>query len=142
LDSFEPFQASDLRHISVRSYRLDGRAVATPVWYVAEQEQLYFRTVEASLKVARIRLDPRVDVAPCTHDGTLTGAFVAASAQILVAEAPEIARIDALMDAKYGAERAAMTQMMRDQHQALVFISLRLRTERTGSVDAPPVGSL
>ena len=51
------------RHIAVLvTIDADGRSVPTPIWYLYRDGLLYFRTDEASAKVANVRRDPRVAV--------------------------------------------------------------------------------
>jgi uncharacterized protein len=123
MDSFAALRDS-LRHISVRTYRASGEPVDTPVWFEASGPCLYFRTIASSAKVARIQANSRVAVAPCTEDGTPVGDFIDASARILTDDLPLLATIDRAMDAKYGAERAAMTSLMRERGIALLYIEI------------------
>ena len=51
------------RHVAVLvTTDADGRPVPTPIWYKHRDGLLYFRTDEASAKVANVRRDPRVSV--------------------------------------------------------------------------------
>ncbi len=51
------------RHVAVLVTTDDaGRPVPTPIWYMYREGLLYFRTEEASAKVANVRRDPRVSV--------------------------------------------------------------------------------
>ena len=51
------------RHIAVLiTTNSEGRPVPTPIWYLYRDGLLYFRTDEASAKVANVRRDPRVSV--------------------------------------------------------------------------------
>ena len=51
------------RHVAVLvTTDADGRPVPTPIWYMYRDGLLYFRTGEASAKVANVRHDPRVSV--------------------------------------------------------------------------------
>ncbi|GGL00821.1 PPOX class F420-dependent oxidoreductase [Mangrovihabitans endophyticus] len=59
------------RYISLTTYRKDGTPVATPVWHVPHDEELWMVTEAASGKVKRIRNNPRVRLAPCSARGTV-----------------------------------------------------------------------
>jgi len=74
------------RHCTVVSFRRGGEPVATPVWFGATDGRLYFRTLAIGHKVARIRNNPDVLVAPCTPRGRPTGPPMRASARILAHE--------------------------------------------------------
>lgn len=57
------------RYISLTTYRRDGRAVATPVWFVLDGTRSLVWTDAASGKAKRIRANGRVAVAPCDARG-------------------------------------------------------------------------
>jgi PPOX class probable F420-dependent enzyme len=68
----------------VVTYKRSGEPVPTPVWFgVDGQGKLYFRTFAPSVKVKRIRNQPRVRVAPCTMRGKPKGAAAEGTARIL-----------------------------------------------------------
>ena len=71
------------KYISLTTFRKNGTAVATPVWFGEQDDQLYVMTRSDSGKYKRIRNNPQVQVAPCTVRGKITGPEFAASAQIL-----------------------------------------------------------
>jgi PPOX class probable F420-dependent enzyme len=59
------------RYVSLTTYRKDGTPVATPVWHVVDQGQLYVWTEADSWKVKRLRRDPRVKVVVCDVRGRI-----------------------------------------------------------------------
>jgi PPOX class probable F420-dependent enzyme len=65
------------------TFRRDGRAVATPVWFAESGGKLYVMTRSDSGKYKRLRRNPRVEVAPCTIRGRETGPRRAATARVL-----------------------------------------------------------
>jgi uncharacterized protein len=71
------------KYISMTTYRRDGTAVATPVWFVQEGGRLLVRTGTASGKVKRIHRNPAVRVAACTAGGRLRGQQVSGVARLL-----------------------------------------------------------
>jgi PPOX class probable F420-dependent enzyme len=78
-----PAPAFHGRYLSITSYRRDGTAVATPVWFVQRDGALLVETDAASGKVKRIRRHPEVRVAVCTASGRLRGQSYPATAEIL-----------------------------------------------------------
>jgi PPOX class probable F420-dependent enzyme len=89
------------KYLSIESYRKDGTAVRTPVWFVQEGETLYVWTQADSGKAKRIRREGRIRIAPCKADGTLLGEWIEARAQ--ADASPEaLAHVQALMRRKYG----------------------------------------
>src|SRR5215510_14172539 len=93
-------QFASQKYLNLESYRKDGQAVHTPLWFVENNGALYFYTVASSYKVKRIHNNPRVRVAPCDMRGNLKGGWVAATARRL-GEA-ESRRATELLNRKYG----------------------------------------
>jgi PPOX class probable F420-dependent enzyme len=92
------------KHSLLVTFGRDGRAVPTPVWAAPAGGRLYVRTVRRSGKLARLRRDPRVLIAPCTARGRPLGPPFEGHARVLgAAEEPLAER--ALRHA-YGAGRA------------------------------------
>ena len=90
------------RYLSVTSFRRDGTGVATPVWFVPDDQdrrRLLVETDAGSHKLRRIRRTPLVTIAPCTATGRLRGTPVPAWAELL--PDGELARVDRLMARKY-----------------------------------------
>ena len=90
------------RYLSITSYKRDGTAVATPVWFVQEDGRLLVETDAAAGKVKRIHHNPAVRVAVCTASGRLRGEQVSAVAQML--PATETGRVERLLTRKYRAD--------------------------------------
>ena len=79
-----PFeQLEGAKYISLTTYRKDGRGVATPVWFSEAAGRLYVMTRGDSPKIKRLGRNPRVEVAPCTIRGRVTGGATAATARVL-----------------------------------------------------------
>jgi uncharacterized protein len=87
------------RYLSITSYRRDGTAVATPVWFVQRDGTLLVETDAASGKVKRIRRHPEVQVAICTASGRLRGQARPAAAKVLPDS--EVGAIERLISQKY-----------------------------------------
>jgi PPOX class probable F420-dependent enzyme len=71
------------KYLSLASFRKNGEAVRTPLWFAEQQGKLYVMTRDDSWKYKRIRNNPRVLVAPCTARGSITGPEVEGSVRIL-----------------------------------------------------------
>ncbi len=88
-------------YLVIESYRKNGTAVRTPVWFVEEGGVLYVWTLADSGKAKRIRRNGRIRIAPCTASGTPLGEWVEAQAE--ADASPEaLAHVQALMRRKYG----------------------------------------
>ena len=88
------------RYLSLTSFKRDGSAVATPVWFVCDGRRLFALTDLHSAKVRRIRHNPHVLVAPCGPSGKLRGEPVPARAEVLTATA-DLERVQKLLMARY-----------------------------------------
>jgi uncharacterized protein len=80
------------KYISLTTFRKNGAAVATPVWFGEESGKLYVMTRSDMGKTKRIRNNSQVRVAPCTIRGKVTGPDFAALARILPLEGHAHAR--------------------------------------------------
>ncbi|HLY50187.1 MAG TPA: PPOX class F420-dependent oxidoreductase [Solirubrobacteraceae bacterium] len=88
------------RYLSVTSFKRDGTAVATPVWFVSDGERLFAFTDLRSAKVRRIHHNPHVLVASCRPDGKLRREPVSAHAEVLT-EAADLERVQRLLLERY-----------------------------------------
>ncbi|HLZ80404.1 MAG TPA: PPOX class F420-dependent oxidoreductase [Ktedonobacteraceae bacterium] len=107
LNRFAAFNALyDEPYISLTTFRKNGDAVATPVWFAQDMESglLYIKTGGNSGKVKRIRHTPRVTLAPCTARGTTTGDVTEGNAYI-VTDTAEVFRARGALHRKYGLQR-------------------------------------
>jgi uncharacterized protein len=93
-------QFADQKYLNLETYRKNGNAVATPVWFAEDAGVLYIYSLANAGKVKRIRNNPRVRVMPCDMRGKPRGEWVEARARILDAAGAE--RAHRLLDKKYG----------------------------------------
>ena len=71
------------RYISLATYRKNGTAVRTPIWFAESDGKLVFMTRNDMWKYKRIRNNSRVLVAPCTIRGKITGPDFSGNARVL-----------------------------------------------------------
>jgi PPOX class probable F420-dependent enzyme len=81
-----PPEIQGQKYISLATFRKNGVAVRTPVWFGEDDGKLYVMTRSDSGKFKRIRNDPQVRIAPCTARGKITGPESAGKAGILPPE--------------------------------------------------------
>jgi len=93
-------QFSGQKYLNLETYRKNGAAVATPVWFAEEAHVFYIYSLASAGKVKRIRNNSRVRVMPCDVRGKPRGEWVEAQARIL--DAPGAERAHRLLDKKYG----------------------------------------
>jgi PPOX class probable F420-dependent enzyme len=88
-------------YASLTTFRKNGAAVATPVWFVESNGTIYIGTDATAGKVKRIRHSGRITLAPCTAGGKVLGSHVEGRASI-VSDQEEHARAQAALARKYG----------------------------------------
>jgi PPOX class probable F420-dependent enzyme len=99
------------KYLSLTSFKSDGTGVATPVYFVQEEERVFVKADGDSWKVKRIARDPSVTVALCSASGRIRGEPVRAHAEVLPeTEAP---RLEELMARKYRLERLFVDPLYR-----------------------------
>jgi PPOX class probable F420-dependent enzyme len=114
-------QFANQKYLNMESYRRDGQAVRTPLWFVEDNGALYFYTVAHSYKVKRLRNNPRVRVAPCDMRGNVKGEWVDATARRL--EPAESRRADDLLNHKYGLAKRALNFLAKIRgHERAAFV--------------------
>jgi len=74
------------KYVSVATFRKNGTAVWTPVWFGEGDDKLYVMSRSDSGKYKRIRNNPQLRVAPCTIRGRIIGPEFAGVARILPPE--------------------------------------------------------
>jgi PPOX class probable F420-dependent enzyme len=118
------------RYLNLETYRRSGKGVRTPVWFAAAPEEaggprLYVYTTADAGKTKRIRRTGVVKIAPCDARGTVTGAWIAAQAQIVGGEAFE--RGMRLINRKYRPWKQILdlSVLLFPRHQR-VMIAIRL----------------
>ncbi|MFG2528824.1 PPOX class F420-dependent oxidoreductase [Streptomyces sp. NPDC048516] len=90
-------------YVSLVTYRKNGTPVATPVWAVAEGEELLVWTRDDSWKVKRLRNDGRVTVTPCDVRGRIAeGTQSVEGTGRLLEGKGELGRVRRAMAGKYG----------------------------------------
>ena len=55
--------------LSLATYRKNGAAIRTPVWFIVKDEKIWVGTPDSSLKVKRLRNNPKVQYALCNSSG-------------------------------------------------------------------------
>ena len=95
-------QFADEKYVNVQTFRRNGEAVPTPLWFVGEGGTLYARTFEKTGKVKRLRREPRVRVVPSDAKGEPKGEWMDATATILDPNSDEARRANRLLNRKYG----------------------------------------
>lgn len=98
-----PAELARSPYVSLVTHRRNGTGVPTPVWAVADGDELLVWTREDSWKVRRLRRDQRVTVTACDVRGrTAEDAETVPGTARLLEEPDELARLRRAMRRKYG----------------------------------------
>lgn len=113
------------KYISLETYRRNGAAVRTPVWFAEADGTLYVYSLANAGKVKRIRANPRVRIAPCDLLGNLKGDWLEAEARVV--ESDEEKRGHALLNQKYWPWKSMgdFFSRLRGRRQAILAIRPR-----------------
>lgn len=114
-----PAAIQEKKYIALTTFRKNGQAVATPVWFGEEDSKLLVMTRSIFGKYKRIRNSPQVRVAPCTIRGAVTGPEFAATARILPVE--DHARARVAINRKYWAARIPFLWWRTDAYLEITF---------------------
>src|SRR5512135_1218685 len=88
-------------YINLATFRRNGTAVETPVWFAILGGKLYVVTDGTSAKVKRLRATRRVRVAPCNVRGTVSGEWIDGSGRVVTGKVL-VERAHAGLVEKYG----------------------------------------
>lgn len=91
------------KYVSFTTFRKDGRAVASPVWFAPMGEQFAFMTNDGVGKTKRLAHTKRVEIQPCDVRGRVEpGAPTFTGTAVLVRDEAGQARARAAVTKKYG----------------------------------------
>jgi PPOX class probable F420-dependent enzyme len=105
------------------TFRKDGTAVPTPVWFVLLNDRRFVTHTEGrTAKVRRIRRDPQVRVFPCDPRGKPLGPGVEGTARILD-DREDCQRAEAALDRRYGRMRRIYEKLMAPK-EGMVYLEV------------------
>ena len=88
------------KYINLETYRRNGQAVRTTVWFVMDAGTIYIRTDMNSGKVKRIMNNPNIRITPSGARGQLKGKWI--EGKIKMAGSLELEHANQLLEQKYG----------------------------------------
>ena len=97
-DMITPFL--DEKYLNLETYRKNGQAVRTPVWFVIDNEVIYVTTPSTTGKVKRLAHSKNIRIVPSNMKGTPKGNWIDATAYF--ANASESSQAIKLRKKKYG----------------------------------------
>jgi PPOX class probable F420-dependent enzyme len=116
------------KYLNLETFRKNGQAVRTPVWFAAEPatdvpQTLYVYSTSDSGKAKRIRNNSHVRVAPCDVRGNLRGDWIEARAAIVTGD--EAVRGMRLVNQKYFPWKQVLAFFAYFSRQARVVFAIR-----------------
>ena len=93
-------QFAGQKYLTIETYRKNGEAVRTPVWFIEKDGGLFVRTDNDTGKAKRIKRNPHVRIAPCNMRGEPRGEWLSAEAKFAGQEVAE--KTYQLLKKKYG----------------------------------------
>jgi PPOX class probable F420-dependent enzyme len=93
---------ADAKYVNLRSFKRDGSAVDTPVWFATVDGRIVIFTDGTSYKVKRVRRNAKVELARCDMRGGLLGPWVPGRIRVVEGERELISRSYDALNAKYG----------------------------------------
>ena len=121
-----PFDAlAGHRYARLSTFRKNGRAVPTPVWFARVGENLYVVTGRNTGKAKRIRSNPDVALAPSDFRGRPKGPDLRAAAGIT--DERRGGPADRALQSKYGWQYRVfkLVERWRGAEEEMVFLELR-----------------
>lgn len=97
-DDLEQFR--NAKCLNLETYRKNGQAVRTPVWYVVDNNVLFVVTPPTTGKIKRLRANNHVRIVPCNFRGDPKGNWIDATAYF--ADKSESEKAIVLRKKKYG----------------------------------------
>ncbi|WP_035859162.1 PPOX class F420-dependent oxidoreductase [Cryptosporangium arvum] len=116
------------KHISLTTYRKDGTPVATPVWQVPHDGELWIVTEAESWKVKRIRNNPQVEVVACDVRGKIAPGAPTASGTARLLDDTGTARARKLLADRYLMSRIgnAFARLVRMRRPPMIGVVVTL----------------
>ena len=111
------------KYINLETYRKNGQAVSTPVWFITEGNRIIVVTRSETGKVKRLRNDDKVRIAPSGMRGEPQGEWIEGKARFLDKE--ELDRAIKARKKKYGFQ-AKLAGLLSSTKGELVGISITL----------------
>ena len=128
----------DHKYALLVTFRKDGTAVPTPVWFaLLDDHRFVTRTEERTAKVRRIRRDSRARVFPCDPRGKPLGPGVEGTARILE-DGEQSERAEAELERHYGRTRRIYEKLMADE-SGMVYLEV---TAALASASRPAHGQV
>jgi uncharacterized protein len=114
------------KYINLETYRKNGQAVQTPVWFAIDGSIIYVRTDSNSGKVKRARNNSHVRITPSNARGQPKGEWI--DGEMKIASTAESERANQLLRKKYGLQGKIirMVNKIRKTKPIVIYIQISL----------------
>jgi PPOX class probable F420-dependent enzyme len=112
------------KYVSLITYKKNGDPLATPVWFVEQNEKIYFVTLQGRYKVKRIKINPSVKITSSSMRVKPKGGYFDGIARILSDD--ESKPIIDLFKKKYRMFKL-MFKIEREGEKKPIFIEITLK---------------
>lgn len=119
-------ELKDQQYCLFTTFKKDGRPVATPMWFVLQEEWVYMTTRGQSWKVKRLRRNPTVEISWSNSSGSKHGKPIKARA-VVVQDELEAAQAVRQLNQKYGLRKKLIDfglRFAKDQSEAIVKVGV------------------
>jgi PPOX class probable F420-dependent enzyme len=121
--SIDIHQFDNSKYINLETCKKSGKSVATPVWFVMENEDFFVVTRSGTGKVKRLRNNSNVRIVPCNFRGKPKGEWINGIARFM--DLTDSTRIINLRNKKYGLQ-AKLASLFTMGKGKFIVISIRL----------------
>lgn len=91
----------EARYALLRSFRRDGSAVDTPIWFALDGDTVVFRT-KVGPKTRRLALRPDVEVVPCDYRGRCRPGAITVAGRATILSGDEAEAANRRLHRRYG----------------------------------------
>ena len=107
------------KYINLETYRKNGEAVATPIWFAADGEKILIVTRSQTGKIKRLQANKSVRFMPCGFKGEPKGEWIKGRAAFCSPE--ELRRAVELRNKKYGLQARLVGVLSRSKGELVAF---------------------
>ena len=112
------------KYINILTYKKNGDAVSTPVWFISKDNKIYIRTSNQSGKFKRLKNNNNVSYALCNIRGKIKGEWHSGVAKI----EPDInKKIFSKITEKYGIFAQIMNILYKIKKMDIIILSIESR---------------
>lgn len=112
------------KYINLETYRKNGQAVQTPVWFAIEDSMIYVRTDNNSGKIKRARNNPHVRITPSNARGQPKGEWI--DGEMRIASTTESERANQLLGQKYSLQGKIIRMVNKIRKTRPIVISIQI----------------